>query len=57
MEFGEPDESGRQRSHPIPSDVYKIAVDMAVVTMLAHKTAPDLDETSWDDVVRASPWL
>ncbi|MCH8899547.1 MAG: hypothetical protein IH942_03510 [Acidobacteria bacterium] len=57
MELGEPDESGRQRSHPIPGDVYEITVDMAVVTMLAHKTAPDLDETSWDDFFRASPWL
>ena len=57
MEFGEPDESGQQRSHPIPGDVYEIATDMAVVTMLIHKTAPDLDETSWDDVVCASPWL
>jgi len=25
--------------------VYEIAVDMAVVTMLIHKTAPDLHET------------
>ena len=57
MEFGEPDESGQQRSHPIPGDVYEIAADMAVATLLIHKTAPDLDETSWDNVVCASPWL
>jgi hypothetical protein len=45
MEFGEPDESGRQRSHPIPGDVYEIGVDVAVVTMLMHKPAPDLHAT------------
>ena len=45
MEFGEPDESGRQQSHPIPGDVYEIGVDVATVTMLIHKTAPDLHET------------
>jgi len=45
MEFGEPDETGQQRSHPIPGDVYEITVDMPVVTLLIHKTARDLDET------------
>ena len=45
MEFGEPDETGRQQSHPIPVDVYEIGVDVATVTMLIHKTAFDLHET------------
>ncbi len=29
----------------IPGDVYEIGVDVATVTMLIHKTAPDLHET------------
>ncbi len=45
MEFGEPDDSARQQSHLIPGDVYEIGVDVATVTMLIHKTAPDLHET------------
>ena len=45
MEFGEPDESGRQQSHLIPGDVYEIGVDVATVTMLIHKAAPDLHST------------
>ncbi len=45
MEFGEPDDSGRQQSHLIPGDVYEIGVDVAVVTMLMHKPAPDLHAT------------
>ncbi len=44
MEFGGPDHSGRQQSHLIPGDV-QIGVDVATVTMLIHKTAPDLHET------------
>lgn len=43
--MGEPDESGWQQSHPIPGDVHEIGVDLATVTMLIHKTSPDLHET------------
>lgn len=57
MELGEPDDSGRRRPEPISGDEYEIDVDIAVVAIgnepnpLIHKTAPDLEQTSWGTIV------